>query len=48
MKKNDDFDLVNLPEAAQDPEIKQEDFTLQQADKEIHEQKFQNIKKKAR
>ena len=42
MKKNDDFDLVNLPEAAQDPEIKQEDFTLQQADKEIHEQKFQN------
>ena len=41
MKKNDDFDLINLPEAARDPEIKAEDFTLQQADKEIHEQKFQ-------
>ena len=40
-KKNNDFDLVNLPEAAQDPEIKQEDFVLQQADKEIHEQRFQ-------
>ena len=40
--KDNDFDLVNLPEAAQDPEIKKEDFTLQQADKEIHEQKFQN------
>ena len=37
----DDFDLVNLPEAARDPEIKAEDFVLQQADKEIHEQKFQ-------
>ncbi len=43
MKKdeNKDFDLVNLPEAAQDPEIKQEDFTLLQADKAIHEQRFQ-------
>lgn len=41
MKKQDDFDLVNLPEAAQDPEIKAEDFTLQQADSKIHEQKFQ-------
>ena len=41
MKKDNDFDLVNLPEAARDPEIKAEDFTLQQADKEIHEQKFQ-------
>ena len=41
MKKHDDFDLVNLPVEAQDPEIKAEDFTLQQADKEIHEQKFQ-------
>ena len=40
-KKNNDFDLVNLPEAARDPEIKQEDFTLQQADGSIHEQKFQ-------
>ena len=39
--KDNDFDLVNLPDAARDPEIKQEDFTLQQADKEIHEQKFQ-------
>ena len=36
-----DFDLVNLPVEAQDPEIKQEDFTLQQADGSIHEQKFQ-------
>ena len=43
MKKNinDDFDLVNLPEEARDPEIKQEDFTLQQVDGSIHEQKFQ-------
>ncbi|MBO6280217.1 MAG: ABC transporter permease [Bacilli bacterium] len=41
MKKNDDFDFVNLPEAAQDPEIKQEDFVLQQADSTIHEQRFQ-------
>ncbi len=40
-KKNNDFDLVNLPEEARDPEIKAEDFVLQQADKEIHEQKFQ-------
>ena len=44
MKKenlNNDFDLVNLPVEAQDPEIKAEDFTLQQADGSIHEQKFQ-------
>ena len=44
MKKeyeNNDFDLVNLPIEAQDPEIKAEDFTLQQADGSIHEQKFQ-------
>ena len=45
MKKNDfennDFDLVNLPKEAQDPEIKAEDFTLQQVDGSIHEQKFQ-------
>ncbi len=39
--KNDDFDLVNLPIEAQDPEIKAEDFTLQQVDGSIHEQKFQ-------
>ena len=42
MAKNDkDFDLVNLPIEAQDPEIKAEDFELQQADGSIHEQKFQ-------
>ena len=41
MKKNDDFELTNLPEEVNDPEIKKEDFVLQQADKEIHEQKFQ-------
>ena len=40
-KKDNDFELVNLPEAARDPEITSEDFVLQQADKEIHEQKFQ-------
>ena len=40
-KKDNDFDLVNLPEEARDPEIKAEDFTLQQADTKIHEQKFQ-------
>ena len=40
-KKDNDFDLLNLPEAARDPEIKAEDFTLQQADSTIHEQKFQ-------
>ncbi len=39
--KNNDFDLVNLPLEAQDPSISQDDFVLQQADKEIHEQKFQ-------
>ena len=43
MKKNEnkDFDLVNLPVEAQDPEIKAEDFTLLQSDKTIHEQRFQ-------
>ena len=42
MKKYDeDFDLVNLPVEARDPEIRKEDFTLQQADGSIHEQKFQ-------
>ena len=42
MAKNDkDFDLVNLPIEAQDPDIKAEDFELQQADGSIHEQKFQ-------
>ncbi len=40
-KKDNDFELVNLPEEARDPEITSEDFVLQQADKEIHEQKFQ-------
>ena len=40
-KKNNDFDLINLPVEAQDPEIREEDFTLQQADGSIHEQKFQ-------
>ncbi len=40
-KHDEDFDLVNLPKAAQDPDIKAEDFTLQQADTTIHEQKFQ-------
>ena len=40
-KVNNDFDLVNLPIEAQDPSISQDDFVLQQADKEIHEQKFQ-------
>ena len=37
----DDFDLVNLPEEVNDPEIKKEDFVLQQADSTIHEQRFQ-------
>ena len=36
-----DFELVNLPEEARDPEIKAEDFTLQAADNSVHEQKFQ-------
>lgn len=39
--KDNDFDLVNLPEEARDPEIKPEDFTLQVADESVHEQKFQ-------
>lgn len=41
MKKNDDFELIDTPLEAQDPEIKAEDFVLQQADGSIHEQKFQ-------
>ena len=43
MKKIDDkdFDLVNLPVEAQDPEIKKEDFVLQDSDSAVHEQKFQ-------
>lgn len=36
-----DFEFTNLPEEVKDEEIKQEDFVLQQADTEIHEQKFQ-------
>lgn len=40
-KENDEFELVNIPEEAKDPEIKAEDFVLQQADGSIHEQKFQ-------
>ncbi len=36
-----DFELVELPEEARDPEIKKEDFTLAVADDSIHEQKFQ-------
>ena len=40
-KKDKDFDFVDLPEAARDPEIRPEDFELQQADGSIHEQKFQ-------
>ncbi len=41
-KLNDnDFDLVNLPIEAQDPEISKEDFVLQASDNESHEQKFQ-------
>ena len=41
MKENKDFEFVDLPEETRDPEIKQEDFVLQQADSTIHEQKFQ-------
>ena len=42
MKKlDDDFELVNLPIEAQDPEISKEDFVLQDSDKAVHEQKFQ-------
>lgn len=41
-KKQDDFELLqNLPEAARDPEIKDEDFTLVTTDTKIHDQKFQ-------
>ena len=38
---DDDFNLVNLPVEAQDPEITKEDFVLQDSDKAVHEQKFQ-------
>ena len=43
MKKVDDndFKLVDLPNEAQDPEIKEEDFVLQDSSEAIHEQKFQ-------
>ena len=37
----DDFDFTCLPEEARDQNIKKEDFVLQQADKTIHEQRFQ-------
>lgn len=40
-KLDNDFDLVNLPIEAQDPEIKQEDFVLTKNDDASHEQKFQ-------
>ena len=40
-KLDDDFNLVNLPIEAQDPEITAEDFVLQDSDKVVHEQKFQ-------
>lgn len=40
-KKNNDFDLVNLPIEAQDPSISAEDFVPTSADKQIHEQHFQ-------
>lgn len=40
-KKDKDFELINLPEEARDPEIKAEDFTLTHVDTTIHEQKFQ-------
>jgi len=39
--ENKDFDFTALPPDTRDPEIKQEDFVLQQADSTIHEQKFQ-------
>ena len=39
--KDKDFDFTCLPEETRDPEIKKEDFVLQQADSTIHEQKFQ-------
>lgn len=40
-KLDNDFDLVNLPIEAQDPEIKAEDFVLTKNDDSSHEQKFQ-------
>lgn len=41
MKKiDDDFNLVDLPIEAQDPEIKKEDFVLQSSDESSHEQRF--------
>ncbi len=42
MKKvDDDFQLVDLPIEAQDPEISKDDFVLQDSDSAIHEQRFQ-------
>ena len=43
MKKVDDkdFELANLPVEAQDPEIKSEDFILQDSENAVHEQRFQ-------
>lgn len=41
MDRNDDFELIETPIEAQDPEIKAEDFVLQQVDGSIHEQRFQ-------
>ena len=40
-KKDNDFDLKNLPIEAQDPEIKPEDFVIDNKNKVIHEQKLQ-------
>ena len=39
--KNNDFDLKNLPVECQDASIKQEDFELIDADKMVHEAKFE-------
>ena len=43
MKKveDNDFRLTDLPIEAQDPEIKKEDFVLQDSDNTVHEQRFQ-------
>ena len=40
-KLDKDFELRNLPIEAQDPEISEADFVLQDSDKIVHEQKFQ-------
>lgn len=39
--QKDDFSLVDLPEAARDPEISKDDFVFTQKDEKVHEQKFQ-------